>query len=113
MVMGKDAQGNAVNIVKNAILQSSNGALMQVVVGDAQSIGFLSFGYLDNTVKALSIGGVSANEANAVNGTYPVVRSLYFLTKNAPAGIVKVFLDYCQGPDAQKIVTSEGYIKVN
>jgi phosphate transport system substrate-binding protein len=112
LVMGKDAAGNNVNIVKNAILQSSSGAILQTVKGDAQSISFDSFGYVNSSVKALSIGGIAASAENAKSGKYPIVRPLYFLTKNAPAGLVKSFLDFCQGSEAQKIITAEGYISV-
>ena len=112
MVMGKDAAGNAINISKKAILQSSSGAILQVVKGDAQAISFDSFGYVDASVKALDIDKVAATTDNAKNGTYPIVRPLYFLTKNPPAGLVKAFLDYCQSPDAQQIITQEGYLTV-
>jgi phosphate transport system substrate-binding protein len=113
MVMGKDASGNAININKKAILQSSSGAIMQVVKGDAQAISFDSFGYINTSVKALAIDNVAATTENAKNGTYPVIRPLYFLTKNPPAGLVKAFLDYCQSPEAQSIIAKEGYITVN
>jgi phosphate transport system substrate-binding protein len=112
LVMGKDAAGNVINIVKNAILQNSSGAIMQVVKSDAQSISFDSFGYVTSSVKALAVDGVAATASNARSGAYPVVRPLYFLTKNQPAGIVKAFLDYCTSQAAQKIVTGEGYISV-
>lgn len=105
MVMGKDTA-----VVKNAILQSSNGALVQVIKSDPGSIAFLSFGYLEGGVKALSIDGVAATIDNAKNGTYPVVRPLYFLTKNEPAGLVKAFIDYCTGNEARETITAEGYI---
>ena len=106
LIMGKET------IVKNAILQNSSGAIMQVVKSDAQAISFDSFGYLNSTVKALAIDGVPATEANAKSGSYPVVRPLYFLTKTQPTGLVKAFLDYCSGPEAQKLITGEGYISV-
>jgi phosphate transport system substrate-binding protein len=112
LVMGKDAAGVAIPIIKTAILQSSSGAIMQVVKSDPQSISFDSFGYVDSSVKALSIGGIAATADNAKTGKYPIVRPLYFLTKTDPSGVVKSFLDYCTGIDAQKIVTSEGYISV-
>jgi phosphate transport system substrate-binding protein len=109
MVMGKDT-----TIVKSAILQSSNGALLQVVKSDVDAIGFVSFGYLtDKSIKAVTVDSVEATEANAKSGTYPIVRPLYFLTKNQPAGLVKSFLDYCTSPAAQKIVADEGYVSVN
>jgi phosphate transport system substrate-binding protein len=112
MVMGKDANGNAINISKKAILQSSSGAIMQVVKSDAQAISFDSFGYVDASVKALTIDNIAASAENAKNGTYPVVRPLYFLTKNQPVGLVKSFLDFCQSPEVQTIITKEGYIAV-
>jgi phosphate transport system substrate-binding protein len=112
LVMGKDVNGKNINIAKNAILQSSSGAILQVVKSDSQSISFDSFGYLDSSVKALAVDGVDATPANAKSGTYPVVRPLYFLTKTQPTGLVKAFIDYCTGIDAQKIVTNEGYISV-
>jgi phosphate transport system substrate-binding protein len=109
MVMGKDTL-----ISKKAILQNSNGALVQVVRSDANAIGFVSFGYLnDSSIQAVRVEGVAATETNAKNGTYPIVRPLYFLTKNSPAGLVKAFLDYCSGTDAQKIVVEEGYVSVH
>jgi phosphate transport system substrate-binding protein len=110
MVMGKDASGKLINISKNAILQSSSGAILQVVKGDAQSIGFDSFGYVNSSVKALAIDNTAATEENAKSGAYPIIRPLYFLTKSQPEGLVQAFLDYCQSADAQQIITKEGYI---
>jgi len=107
MVMGKD-----VVITATAILQSSNGALKTTVAGDPDAIGFLSFGYLDSSVKALDINGVAGTVANAKNGTYPIVRPLLFLTKGQPEGIVKEFINYCLGSEGQEIV-AEDYIPVN
>ncbi|MCX6012019.1 MAG: phosphate ABC transporter substrate-binding protein, partial [Chloroflexi bacterium] len=98
MVMGTD------KIITSAILQSSNGAIRTTVAGDAQSIGFISFGYIDNTVKAVSINSVAATATNAKNGTYPIVRPLYFVTKAQPEGLVKTFLDFCKSAEGQKIV---------
>jgi len=107
MVMGEETV-----ITNTAILQPSNGALRTTVSSDAQAIGFLSFGYIDNTVKAVTIDGIAATTENALNGTYPIVRPLYFLTKEQPAGAVKEYIDFCLGPEGQKIAEEEGYIPV-
>ena len=106
LVMGKAL------IKADAILQNSNGFLKTAVSSDPQAIGFISMGLVDSSVKALAINGVAATEENAKNGTYPIVRPLYFLTKTQPTGIVKDFIDFCTGPDGQKIVAEEGYITV-
>jgi len=99
-------------IAATAILQPSNGAIRTTVAGDPDAIGFLSFGYIDPSVKTLAIDGIEATVENAQNGTYPVVRPLLFLTKGQPAGLAKEFIDYCLSPEGQAIV-AEDYIPVN
>jgi phosphate transport system substrate-binding protein len=48
----------------------------------------------------------------AESGEYPIVRPLYLLTRGEPRGNVKDFIDFCLGPDGQKIVAEE-FIPVN
>lgn len=111
MVMAKPepAQG----IVNTTIQQNSNGGVKQIVGGDSYAIGFISFGYVDSSVKALSIDGVEATAENAKDGTYPIVRPLYFLTREEPTGLVKDFIDFCLGEEGQAIVAGEGYVSVS
>jgi phosphate transport system substrate-binding protein len=99
-------------IAATAILQPSNGAVRTTVAGDPNSIGYLSFGYLDSSTKALSVDGVAGTVENAKNGTYPIVRPLLFLTKGQPEGIVKEFINFCLGSEGQEIVAKD-YIPVN
>ncbi|MCK4723418.1 MAG: phosphate ABC transporter substrate-binding protein, partial [Dehalococcoidia bacterium] len=107
MVMDEDL------ITNMAILQPSNGAIRTTVSSTPLAIGFLSFGYLDSLIKSLAIDGVEGNTENARDGSYPIVRSLYFLTKEQPSGLVKEFIDFCLGQEGQSIVTDEGYISVD
>jgi len=111
MVMDKPEP--AVQIVDTAILLPFNGAIKFAVSSDKYAIGFVSFGYVDGKVKALAIDGVAATAENAKNGDYPIVRPLYFLTREQPGGLVKVFIDYCLGGEGQAIVSEEGYISVD
>lgn len=104
MVMGKTL------ITPKAILQPSNGAVRTAVSATPLSIGYISLGYVDKTVKALEIDGVAPTAENCKAGTYPIVRPLYFLTKEQPTGLVKDFIDFCLGPEGQKIVEQEGYL---
>jgi phosphate transport system substrate-binding protein len=103
--------GNNTLITASAILQSSNGAVRSTVASNPDAISYLSFGYIDSSVKALSLEGVPATVENARNGTYPAVRPLLFLTKTQPTGLVKLFIDYCLGSEGQQIVAKD-YIPV-
>jgi phosphate transport system substrate-binding protein len=98
-------------ITANAILQSSTGALKTTVAGNKKAIGYISMGYLDSSVNALSIDGVAGTEENAKNGSYPIVRPLIYVTKGNPEGIVKKYIDFCKGTAAQAIV-AEDYISI-
>jgi len=107
MVMGPDNP-----ITGGAVLQPSNGAVRTAVMGTPDSIGFLSFGYLDQSVKALKVDGVEPTGASAASGRYPIVRPLNMLTRGEPTGTVKSWLDWILGPEGQQLVVKEGYIAV-
>ena len=106
MVMGKDGP----MITDTAILQPSNGAIRTSVSTTPLAIGYFSLGYLDDSVKALAIDGVACTPDSCKSGSYPVVRPLYFLTKDVPIGLVKEFIDFCLSSEGQEIVEKEGYL---
>ena len=97
----------------NCLVQSSTGAVQQTVAVTKEAIGYVSLGSLDpKAVKAVTVGGIECTEKNILAKTYKLQRPFLMLTKNAPAGVVKAFLDWIVSPEGQKIVTKE-YITVN
>ncbi|MGC9393512.1 MAG: phosphate ABC transporter substrate-binding protein PstS family protein [Anaerolineae bacterium] len=107
MVMGDDAA-----ITDQAIFQDSNGKVRTTVASTPNSIAYLSFGYLDDSVYAVAIDSVEATEANALSGAYPVVRPLNMVTLGEPTGVVKTWLDWIISDAGQEIVTEQGYLAV-
>jgi len=111
MVMGDEV------ITGEAALWPSNGALRTAVAGEPYSIGFVSFGYLDETIDAFALdaeeggGCVEATVENALSGDYPVVRPLNMLTDGEPTGKVDEFITWILGVDGQAIVAQD-YIPV-
>jgi len=108
MVMGEDAL-----ISDMAILQPSNGAVRTTVSTTPGSIAFLSFGYLDQSVKSIAVDGVPPTEENAASGAYPVVRPLNMITKGEPGPVAAAWLGFILSEDGQAIVADEGYLPVN
>lgn len=106
LVMGDDV------ITETAVLLPSNGAVRTAVAETPNSIGFLSLGLVDGSVKALDIDGVAATVENCINETYPIVRPLLLLTLGEPTGKVEEFINWCLGPDGQAIV-AEDYVPVS
>lgn len=98
-------------IYEKALLQQSNGQVRTTVATTPNSIGYLSFGFLDESVASVPIGGVAPTVDNVKNGSYPIVRPLNMLTNGEPKPLAKAFLDYILGPAGQEIVV-ESYITV-
>jgi phosphate transport system substrate-binding protein len=96
----------------NCLVQASTGAVQQTVAVTKESIGYISLGSYDShAVKALTIDNVSCTEANILAKKYKIQRPFLMLTKSAPTGAVKAFLDFILSKEGQKIVAKE-YIPV-
>jgi phosphate transport system substrate-binding protein len=96
-------------ITAAAIAKKSNGEIQMAVQGDASGIGYVSLGYIEG-IKALDLEGVKCTVETCLSGKYPIVRRLYFHTKGTPSELEKAFIDFCRGPEGQKIVEDMGYI---
>jgi len=95
-----------------AAVKPSNGEVRATVSGDENSIGYVSLGYLDPSVKAVKINGVEATVENVLAGKYPIVRTLYLITKGEPDELEKAFIDFVLSEEGQKVVEDMGYIRL-
>jgi phosphate transport system substrate-binding protein len=85
------------------------------VSADRYAIGYLAMSYKTSKVKALNMpsspgatsGYVVPTKNTALKGSYPYVRYLYFITKSAPSGDVKLFMDWCLSASGQKYTAAD------
>ena len=109
----KDANGDKVDLTTpTAAITNSTSVMMTSVAGDANAIGYISLGSLNNTVKALSIDGAEATAENVKSGTYKVARPFNIVTKDGVADVAQDFIDYIMSSDGQKVVEENGCISV-
>lgn len=101
------------NEISAKLTKPSNGEVKATVAKDEAAIGYISLGYVDNSVKALDIDGVEASEANVVSGDYPIVRTLHLMTKGEPSELEQAFLDFVKSEKGQQVVEEQGYIKMS
>ncbi|MGA2699151.1 MAG: phosphate ABC transporter substrate-binding protein [Methanoregula sp.] len=97
---------------------NSNGAVLQEVAQTPNAIGYISIGYLDNTVKALPIvttnGHIIApTVATVKDKTYPIHRDLYMITNGKPTGLANDYINFLLSPAGQQIVVAQGYVALN
>lgn len=100
-----------------ALLQPSNGAIVQAISQTEGAIGYVGLAYLTKHVKALAVAEegdvyIAPSMETASNGTYPITRALYMYSKGAPKGLVKLFLDFILSKQGQEIVGELGYVPV-
>ncbi|HQL91114.1 MAG TPA: phosphate ABC transporter substrate-binding protein [Syntrophales bacterium] len=93
-----------------AQLQASNGAVVQAVSKNRYAIGYIGIGYVNKSVKAVTVNGIVANDVNALKGIYPISRPLYMYTDGEPKGSAGSYLSFVKGPEGQKIVKKEGFV---
>ena len=99
-------------IAAQAFVKASNGEVRATVSSDSVSIGYLSLGYVDETIKALSMGGIAATVENVIVGKYPISRNLYLLTKGTPSALEQAFINFVLSSEGQKVVEEMGYIEI-
>lgn len=109
----KDASGAAKKkvITASALLQQSNGQIRTIIASTPNSISYLSFGFLDTSIKGVAIDGMEPNVENINNGSYTIKRPFNLLTKGDPKQLAKAFIDFILSKDGQAIVSKE-YIPI-
>jgi phosphate transport system substrate-binding protein len=98
-------------ITEKALLQQSNGQVRTTVSTTPNSIGYLSFGFLDDSTRPVPIDGAEPTVANVKNESYPIFRPLNMLTNGPPNELAQAFLDFILSAEGQAIV-AEDYITV-
>jgi phosphate transport system substrate-binding protein len=83
---------------------TSTGAIKAGIAGNADAIGYISLGAVDNTIKAIAVGGAAATGANVVNGSYKIARPFIVLTGSNAHPESRAFVDWILSPAGQGIV---------
>jgi phosphate transport system substrate-binding protein len=99
--------------VGSAIQCSSNGLVRDTVASTKNCIGYISFGYVNKTIKPLLYDGVEPTVPNAVAGKYPMARFLHMFTRGAPSGTIKEYIDFMLSEKFQKDVVAQMYVPVD
>lgn len=110
----KDESGEKVDYTTEmAAITNSTAVMMQSVAGDLYSIGYISLGSMNDTVKAVQIDGVEASVENIKNDTYKIARPFHIVTQSAISEAAQDFIDYMMSADGQAVIEDNGYISVS
>jgi phosphate transport system substrate-binding protein len=100
-------------VAPSAQIAASNGAIVQTVSTNKNAIGYIGIGYLNASVKALSVNGVTGSEETTLDGTFPISRPLFMFTNGWPTGDVLNFINFVLHPKkGQDLVAETGYVRL-
>lgn len=94
--------------------QDSNGMVKSIVAQTPGAISYLSFAYLDDSVKALKLNGFEPKAENVATNDWPIWSYEHMYTKGKPDSYTKQFLDYMMSDEVQEnVVAKMGYISIH
>ena len=107
----KDSNGNKVDkTTDEATVVNSTSVVMTTVAGNKNSIGYISLGSLNDTVKAVKVDGVEPTVENIKNNTYKVFRPFNIATRDDISELAQDFISFILSSDGQKVVEENSYI---
>lgn len=110
----KQDDGTKVDMTTTDAQITNNTSVMLTTVADNEyAIGYVSLGSLNDSVKALKIGGAEATAENIENGSYKVSRPFNIaVKKDLNNKVAKDFMSFIMSTEGQKVVADEKYIAV-
>ena len=106
------------NYMNGIMSMPATGAMVQSISQTRGAIGYIGLAYLSRDIKAVHVSydeGKTYTEPsveNAKNGSYPIVRPLYYYYVTSAESKVKPFIDYVLSSAGQQIVSEIGFITV-
>lgn len=93
---------------------TATGAVIAAVQSNENAIGYASLAALDDTVKAIKVGGVECTEGTVKDGSYTVQRPFVFVTSDSAeqTDAVKAFIEFATSTDAAELISAAGAVPV-
>lgn len=93
-----------------AVITNSTDVMMTSIAGNADGIGYVSLGSLNNTVKAVKIDGIEPTVENIKSNTYTVARPFNIATAGEVSDVTQDFINFIRSAEGQAIIEEKGYI---
>ena len=92
---------------------TSTGAVIAAVASNENAIGYASLSAVDDTVKMITVGGITATEETVKDGTYAIQRPFVMVTNESTplSDAAQAFLDFAMSPEAADIIAAAGAIQ--
>lgn len=100
-----------VKLSDNALIQDSNGTIRETVANDANAVGYLSHGLVNDKIKSVPVDGYACTEGDIMAGNYKLVRPIFLMTQATVSPACQSFLDYVLSAEGQELIHQKGLIR--
>jgi phosphate transport system substrate-binding protein len=105
--------------IKADVIIGDNQQGIKTVAGNPNAIAYVSIGTAEYeathgvSIKLLPLGGVTASINTVRDGSFPLARPLHLVTKGAPTGLAKQFIDFAQSSDANDLIEKQYFVPLS
>ena len=102
--------------IKAHVVIGDNQQGVKTLAGNPYAIAYVSIGAAEfeatrgTPIKLLPLAAIPASVDNVRNGTFPLARPLNLLTKPAPSGLAKRFIDFAQSTEANDLIEAQFFV---
>ncbi len=93
---------------------AETGNVIEAIKASKNSLGYISYGSVNESIKALSLDGIACNMENIKNSTYALQRPFVIVINKDKklSAEAQEFYNFIMSSQAQEIITKAGYISV-
>ena len=94
---------------------TSTGNVITAVAQTPDAIGYASLASLDDSIRALTVGGVAPSEETVKDGSYAIQRPFVLVTKTDTklSDAAQAFFDFATSADASALISKAGAVAAN
>ena len=96
------------------IAQLATGEVIAAMASNPNAIGYASLSAVDETVKAITVGGVEPTEETVLDGSYAIQRNFNFIVSDSTplSEAAQAFVDFATSADASDLIAGVGAVPV-
>ena len=93
---------------------TSTGEVMAAVAANPNAIGYVSLSSVDETVKAITVGGVAPTEETVLDGSYAIQRNFNFIVSDSAelSEAAQAFIEWATSTAASELIAGAGAVPV-
>ena len=93
---------------------TSTGEVIANVASNPNAIGYASLSAVDDTVKAITVGGVAPSEETVLDGSYSIQRNFNFIINESTelSEAAQAFVDWATSAEASALIAGAGAVPV-